>query len=81
MKAVEVDIHEELTSSFVEEEQKLNVSVVDYISPESKTKSRQSRVNKTHNSRCPNILRSNNYIIEITLRGIGTFINIINDTI
>jgi len=34
------------------EGQKLNVSVVNYISSESKTKSGQSRINKTHNFGC-----------------------------
>jgi len=44
MKAVRVDIHKELTSSLVKEEEKLNISVVDYVSLESKTKSEQFRV-------------------------------------
>jgi len=47
MKVVRVDIYEEFISTFIEE-QKLNISVVDYILPENK---RQSRMNKTHNSR------------------------------
>jgi len=52
MKVIRVDIYEELASVPVEKGQKLDVSVVNYVSPESKAKSGQSRVNKTHNSGC-----------------------------
>ena len=52
IKTVRVDIFEKLTSVSIKEEQKLNISVVDYISFESKTKSGQSEMNKIHNSRC-----------------------------
>ena len=44
------DIHEKLASASVEKKQKLDVSVVSYVSSESKAKSGQSRMNKTHNS-------------------------------
>ena len=52
MKIIQVDIHEKLALASVEEGQELNVSVVNYVSPESKAKSGQSRMNKTHNSGC-----------------------------
>jgi len=48
MKVVRVDIYEEFIFTFIEEEQKPNISVVDYILPKNK---RQSRMNKTYNSR------------------------------
>ena len=46
-----VDIYNKLVSASIEEEQKLNVPVVNYVSPRSKTKPEQSRMNKVHNSR------------------------------
>ena len=49
MKTVKVNIHEKLTSAFIKEEQKLNVSVVNSGSLESKAKYGQSRINKTYN--------------------------------
>ena len=52
MKVIRVDIYEELAFATVEKRQKLDIPVVDYVSPESKAKSGQSRVNKTHNSGC-----------------------------
>ena len=51
MKAVGVDIYEELTSASIEEEQRLNVSVVNYVLSKSKTKSGQSKVSKIHTSK------------------------------
>ena len=45
-------MHEKLTLVSIEEGQELDVSVVDYISPESKAKPRQSRMDKAHNSGC-----------------------------
>ena len=51
MKAVRVDIHDELISFSIKEGQKLNVIVVDYVSFEIKTKFEQSKVDKTYNSR------------------------------
>jgi len=48
MKTIRVDIHEKLAPVFIKEEQKLNVSVIDCIPLESKMKSGQSRMNKTH---------------------------------
>ena len=44
MKAVRVDIHDELISFSIKEGQKLNVIVVDYVSFEIKTKFEQSKV-------------------------------------
>ena len=38
MKTVRVNIYKEMTPTSIEEEQKLNVSVFKYISPESKAK-------------------------------------------
>jgi len=43
VKIVGVDIHEELTPVSIEEEQKLNISVINYVLSESKTKFGQSR--------------------------------------
>jgi len=51
MKTVGVDIYEELTFASIKEEQKLNVSGVSYVSSKSKTKSEQSKINKTYISR------------------------------
>jgi len=50
VKVIGVDIHEKLALASIKEGQELDVSVVHYVSPESKAKSEQSRVNKTHNS-------------------------------
>jgi len=44
-----------VTHSSIEERQKQDVTVVDHISSQAKPKSREMRVNKSHNSR--NILR------------------------
>jgi len=44
MRVIRVDIHKKLASASVEKGQKLNVSVVNYISPENKAKSEQSRL-------------------------------------
>jgi len=52
IKTVRVDIHEKLTPVSIKEEQKLNISVVDYIPFENKTKSGQFGMNKIYNSRC-----------------------------
>ena len=52
MKVIWVDIYEKLASAPVEKGQELDVPMVDYVSPESKAKPGQSRMNKTHNSRC-----------------------------
>ena len=51
MKDFGADIHKELTSFSIEKKQKLSISMISYISLESKTKLGQSRMNKTHNSR------------------------------
>ena len=45
MKTVRVDIYEKLTLFFIKEEQKLNISIVDYVSPKRKTKSGQYKIN------------------------------------
>ena len=52
VKIVQVDVHEKLAPASVKEGQELDVSVVDYVSPESKAKSGQSRMDKAHNSGC-----------------------------
>jgi len=52
MKVIGVDIHKKLVSASIEKEQKLDIPIVDYVSLESKVKSRQSEGNKTHNSEC-----------------------------
>ena len=52
MEIVQVDVHEKLALASIKEGQELDVSVVNYISPETKLKPRQSKMNKTHNSRC-----------------------------
>jgi len=52
MKVIGVDIHKKLASASIKKEQKLDVSMVDYVSPESKAKSEQSRMDETHNSGC-----------------------------
>ena len=51
MKTVREEIYEKLTLNFIEEEQKLNISIVNYVSPKSKIKSGKSIINKTYNSR------------------------------
>jgi len=51
MKIVRVDIYKKIIFTSAKEGQKLNVFVVSCISPERKTKSKQFRINKTHNSR------------------------------
>jgi len=48
VKIVRVNIHEGLTSVSIEEEYKLNVSVVNYVLFESKTESGQSRIKSRH---------------------------------
>ena len=50
MKVIGVDIHAKLAPASVKEGKELNVSVVNYISPESKAEPRQSRMNEAHNS-------------------------------
>ena len=52
MKVIWVDIYKELASAPVEKGQKLDVTMVNYVSSESKAKSGQSRINKTYNSGC-----------------------------
>ena len=51
VEIVQVDIPEKLVLASVKEGQELNVSIVNYVSPESKSKSGQSRMNETYNSR------------------------------
>ena len=51
VEIVQVDIHEKLVLASVKEGQELNVSIVNYVSPESKSKPGQSRMNETYNSR------------------------------
>ena len=52
IKVIWVDIYKKLEFAPIEKGQKLDVSVVDYVSSESKAKSGQSRMNETHYSRC-----------------------------
>jgi len=52
VKIIQVDVHEKLASVPIEKGQKLDVPVVNYVSPESKAKPGQSRVNKIYTSRC-----------------------------
>ena len=52
VKIVQVNIHEKLALASVKEGKELNISVVNYVSPESKAEPRQSRMDKTHNSGC-----------------------------
>jgi len=55
MAVIGIDIHEKVTLSSVKERQEQDVMVVDYISSQTKPESRETRVNKSHNSR--NVLR------------------------
>ena len=52
MKIIWVNIHKKLVSPYIKERRKLDIPVVYYISPKSKTKLGQSRMNETHNSGC-----------------------------
>ena len=52
MKVIRVDVHEKLIPASVKKGQELNVSVVNYVSPESKAEPRQSRMNEAYNSGC-----------------------------
>jgi len=52
VKIVQVDVYEKLVPASVKEEQELDIFVVNYVSPKSKSKLGQSRIDKTHNSRC-----------------------------
>ena len=52
MEIIRVDVHEKLAPASVKEGKELNVSVVNYVSPESKAKSGQSRMDKAYNSGC-----------------------------
>jgi len=50
MKVIKVKIHKKLASAPVEKEQKLDISMVNYVSSKSKAKPRQSEMNKTYYS-------------------------------
>ena len=52
MKIIQVDVHEKLILASIEEEWELDAPVVDYVSPESKLKPGQSKMNEIHNSGC-----------------------------
>ena len=52
VKVIGVDIHEKLALASVKEGKELDVSVVNYVSPESKAEPRQSRMDKAYHSGC-----------------------------
>jgi len=52
VEIIRVDVHEKLALASVKEGQELNVSVVNYVSPESKAEPRQSRMDKAHYFGC-----------------------------
>jgi len=76
VKVIGVDIHKKLTPASIEEEQELDVSVVNYVSPESKAEPRQSRMNKAHNSGCLlRVLWKSDHLCPIWVnRGTNNFI-------
>ena len=70
MKTIKINIHEKLISASIQEEQKLNVSVVDSIPPKSKVKSGQSKINKTYNSGyLLRVLQKLDYLSSIWMNG------------
>ena len=52
VEIIRVDVYEKLALASVKEGKELDVSVVNYVSPESKLKPEQSRMDKAHNSGC-----------------------------
>ena len=63
MKIVRVNIYQKLISISIKEEQKLNVSVVNYVSSKSNAKSELSRMNKIHKYRhLLKVLWKSNYL-------------------